>query len=72
METTNFQIEGMRCEACAERITRLLERQHGVSEAHVPFAGGGEARVRFNPHVIRRDDLVSVVREAGYDVADLD
>lgn len=47
METANFQIEGMHCEACAQRITKLLQRQPGVREAHVPFAGGGEAWVRF-------------------------
>lgn len=72
METTSFQIEGMHCEACAERITKLLGRQQGVREAHVPFAAGGEAWVRFNPHVVTRDDLVTVIRKAGYDVADID
>lgn len=72
METANFQIEGMHCEACAERIAKLLQRQNGVREAHVPFAGGGAARVRFNPHVVTRDDLAAVVRKAGYDVADID
>lgn len=70
METANFRIEGMHCEGCADRICKLLQRQHGVREAHVPFASGGEATVRFNPHVITRDDLVAVVRQAGYDVAD--
>jgi copper chaperone len=70
METANFRIEGMHCEGCAERISNLLRGQQGVREAHVPFASGGEATVRFNPQVITRDDLVTVVRQAGYDVAD--
>jgi copper chaperone CopZ len=69
METTKLRIEGMHCEACAERISRALSRRHGVREAAVSFADG-EARVRFNPNVITRDDLALAVRETGYDVAE--
>jgi copper chaperone len=71
MESTKLRIEGMHCEGCADRLGRALKQQQGVREADVTFAGG-EARVRFNPHVITRDDLVSAVQEAGYDVADAD
>jgi copper chaperone CopZ len=69
METTKLRIEGMHCEGCAERIGKALSRRQGVREADVSFADG-EALVRFNSHVITRDDLASVVREAGYDVAE--
>lgn len=68
MESITLKIDGMHCEGCADRLGKALQRRHGVRDADVRFAGG-EARVRFNPHVITRDDLVAVVREAGYDVA---
>jgi copper chaperone len=70
METANFRIEGMHCEGCAKRISQLLQRQQGVREAHVPFAGGGEASIRFNPHIVTRDHLVAVIEEAGFDVVE--
>lgn len=68
MQTMTLTIEGMRCEGCAERIQTLLQRQHGVRMADVPFAAG-TASVRFNPHVIGPDRLIAVVEEAGFHVA---
>lgn len=58
----------MSCVACAERIERVLNRQHGVS-ANVSFA-------RENVIIERTDDSVSAqnvidaIRKMGFDIAD--
>lgn len=70
MQIAAFTIEGMRCAGCAERVRTLLERRRGVREACVPFAAGGDATVRFDPHVTSREQLVAVIETAGFRVAE--
>jgi copper chaperone len=65
MNTATIGIEGMHCEGCAQRITRVLEREPGVREADVSL-DRGEARVRFDEHATTLDRLREAVERAGY------
>ncbi|SEP81120.1 Cu+-exporting ATPase [Lentzea xinjiangensis] len=69
MTTTvvELSISGMTCAACARRVERKLNKLDGVS-ATVNYATE-KASVQF-PAGVRVQDLVSTVREAGYDAGE--
>lgn len=67
MNTTTLKIEGMNCASCAERITKVVEREPGVRDAAVSFAEG-QASIRFNPASTNEGRLIEVVEQAGFTV----
>ena len=62
----DLDIEGMTCASCAHRIERKLNKLDGV-HASVSYATE-QAHVSYPP-TLATDDLVAVVRSAGYDAA---
>ncbi|MEA2677910.1 MAG: P-type Cu+ transporter [Chloroflexota bacterium] len=60
-------IEGMTCASCVNRVERYLRKTHGVAEANVNLATE-QARVRFDPTIVGRDELNRAVIAAGYAV----
>ena len=60
-------IEGMTCASCVNRVERYLRKTDGVVEANVNLATE-QARVRFDPKVVGRDELNRAVVAAGYSV----
>jgi len=62
----DLDIEGMTCASCAHRIERRLNKLDGVA-ASVSYATE-RAHVRY-PAVLETQDLIEVVRGAGYDAA---
>ncbi|MGV9709438.1 heavy metal translocating P-type ATPase [Gordonia sp. NPDC003424] len=66
LERIDLDIDGMTCASCATRIERKLNKLDGVT-ASVNFATE-QAHVEY-PSALRSDDLITVVRDAGYDAA---
>ncbi|TAM73632.1 MAG: copper-translocating P-type ATPase [Chloroflexota bacterium] len=60
-------IEGMTCASCVNRIERFLNGTEGVLAANVNLATE-RARVRVDPTIAGRSELVRAVTAAGYDV----
>jgi len=60
---------GMTCTNCSNTIQRQLNKVEGVQEATVNFASE-KASVTYVPNLVGRDDLVAVVRRAGFDVVE--
>jgi Cu+-exporting ATPase len=60
-------IEGMTCASCVNRVERFLRKTDGVLEANVNLATE-QARVRFDPTLVGRDELNRAVVAAGYAV----
>jgi P-type Cu+ transporter len=67
--TITLPVSGMTCAACQIHVERALRSTPGVSEAFVNLLTNS-ARISFHPTVTRPQDLITSVREAGYD-ADL-
>jgi copper chaperone len=67
MKTSIFQIEGMHCDACANTIKRLVEKQPGVRMASVSF-DDRQARVLYDPQSVDEDHLVATIQEPGFRV----
>jgi Cu+-exporting ATPase len=63
----SLPIEGMTCASCVNRVERFLRKTDGVLEANVNLATE-QARVRFDPTVVGRDELARAVVAAGYNV----
>ena len=57
---------GMSCASCVRRVERALADNEGVAEASVNFASE-EARVAYHPETTKPDELIRLIREAGYD-----
>lgn len=64
---TTFQVTGMDCSHCAQRLGSALERLGGVIKADVDPAGS--AKVRYDEARLSEGDLAERVREAGFDTA---
>lgn len=67
MKTTTFEIEGMNCEACANTIRTLIEKEPGVQMASVSYAER-HARVLYDPQSIEEDHLVKTIQKPGFRV----
>ncbi|PRS08443.1 copper-translocating P-type ATPase [Bacillus atrophaeus] len=64
-EKAEFQIAGMTCAACANRIEKRLNKTEGVSSAPVNFALETVA-VEYNPKEVTINDLKETVAKLGY------
>jgi Cu+-exporting ATPase len=67
--TIDLPLMGMTCTNCSNTIERRLNKVEGVLDATVNFANE-KATVTFAPGAVTRADLVTAVRQAGYDVVE--
>jgi len=67
MKTTIFKIEGMNCDACANTIKTLVEKEPGVQMASVSY-GERHARVLYDPKSIEEERLVRAIQKPGFRV----
>ncbi|RMD92567.1 MAG: copper-translocating P-type ATPase, partial [Calditrichaeota bacterium] len=66
-EKITLPIEGMHCAGCAQTIQKSLEHKPGVLSASINFPAE-KAFIEYDPALVRTDDLIEAIREAGYDV----
>lgn len=66
-EKITLPIEGMHCAGCAQTIQKSLEHKPGVLSASINFPAE-KALIEYDPALVRTDDLIEAIREAGYDV----
>ena len=67
MKTTIFKIEGMNCDACANTIKNVVEKESGVRMASVSFSER-LARVLYDPQSVQEDRLVDAIQKPGFRV----
>lgn len=67
MKTTVFEIEGMNCDACANTIKAIIEKEPGVRMASVSF-GERRARVLYDPQAVAEERLVDAIQKLGFRV----
>lgn len=67
MKTTIFRIEGMNCDACANTIKSLVEKEPGVRMASVSL-NDRQARVLYDPQLVKEDHLVDAIQKPGFRV----
>ncbi|KQL49831.1 ATPase P [Brevibacillus choshinensis] len=64
-EVVDFQLEGMTCAACANRIEKGLNKLPGVTNATVNFAME-TAHVEYSPSEVSVSDMQKKVQQLGY------
>ena len=64
---SQFQITGMTCAACSNRVEKGLRKMEGVKGANVNLALE-KAMVQYDPAVLKPIDITQKVRDLGYDV----
>lgn len=60
-----FQITGMTCAACSNRIEKVLNKMDGIENANVNLALE-RATVEFNPQQVSVSDIIARVEKLGY------
>ncbi|MDW7740643.1 MAG: copper ion binding protein, partial [Bacillota bacterium] len=69
--TGSFNISGMTCSSCAQRIEKSLNSKEGVAEASVNFAAE-TVMVKYNPVKVSLAELKKTVRDTGYEIYEID
>ncbi|NGP43998.1 copper-translocating P-type ATPase [Bacillaceae bacterium SIJ1] len=64
-EKAEFNVSGMTCAACSNRIEKKLNRLTGVSQANVNLALEA-ATVEYNPEDISISDMIAAIKDLGY------
>lgn len=67
-ETATLKIGGMTCANCQKHVGDALKGVPGVASANVDLVFH-RATVTYDPEKTRLDDLVSAVKESGYEAA---
>ena len=71
LTTVSFNISGMTCSSCAQRIEANLNAAEGVAEASVNFTAE-KVTIKYNPEIISPSGLKKTVRESGYEIYELE
>jgi copper chaperone CopZ len=67
-EDRRFQVPGMHCTGCENRLKTVLGRVEGVVKAEASHQDG-EVRVRYDAGRVSDEEIRERIRAAGYEVA---
>jgi len=65
-----FKITDMHCSSCALTIDMDLEDLKGVKSSQTSYAKA-QTEVEFDPGKLTKNDLIEVIKKAGYTVVDV-
>lgn len=65
MAKISFNIEGMNCMHCVGKVEKALTEKPGVEKVKVQLKKE-EAKVKYDDNVVTSDQLIEVIKEAGY------
>lgn len=71
IQHTQLQIQGMSCQACANRIEKVLNKQEFIQSANVNFASE-TAQIQFDDTQINLNDLIHLIEKTGFQAALID
>ncbi len=64
-----INIEGMHCEGCKVRLTKVLNSLEGVKEAVVSLEEKN-AQIDFDENIVTMDKIKETINDAGFEVVD--
>ena len=65
MKNSRFSVTGMGCAACSARVEKCVSQANGVTKVSVNLLAG-EMEAEYDETVLTEDDIVKIVKEAGY------
>lgn len=68
MKKIELKIEGMHCEGCSKRLTKVLNNVEGVNFAEVSLENK-LAKIEYDENIAKLKDLEEAITDAGFEVA---
>jgi len=66
LNVARMQVDGMTCSSCSAAVEAALRQRPGVRSAHVALTTQ-EARIEYEPLLVKEEELVEAVEDAGFD-----
>jgi copper ion binding protein len=66
MADTTIKVEGMSCQHCVMRVTKALQGLKGIQDLDVQI---GAVTVKFDEHLLKKEDIEKAIENAGYKVS---
>ena len=66
MADTTIKVEGMSCQHCVMRVTKALQGLSGIQNLDVQI---GTVKLKFDEHLLKKEDIEKAIESAGYRVA---
>lgn len=66
-ETIDLKVDGLKCGACSDKVSKKLASVKGVQEQKVCHEGQ-KAVVTFDPHKVSRKDIIAAIDTTGFKV----
>lgn len=67
MKKVEIKIEGMHCEGCSQRLTKVLSNVEGVNMVDVSLENK-LAHIEYDEAIAKLEDFYEVIEDAGFEV----
>ena len=67
MKKVEIKVEGMHCEGCSKRLTKVLSNVDGVKNAEVSLENK-LADIEYDDTVAKLEDFYEAIEDAGFEV----
>ena len=67
MKKVEIKIEGMHCEGCSNRLTKVLRNVEGVNRADVSLENK-LADIEYDENIAKIEDFYEAIEDAGFEV----
>ncbi len=67
MKKIEIKIEGMHCEGCSKRLTKVLSNVEGVNTAEVSLENK-LADIEYDETIAKIEDFYEAIEDAGFEV----
>ena len=67
MKKVEIKIEGMHCEGCSKRLTKVLSNVEGVNKVEVSLENK-LADIEYDETIAKTEDFCDAIEDAGFEV----
>ena len=67
MKNIEMKIEGMHCEGCSKRLTKVLSNIEGVNAVEVSLENK-LAKIEYDEEIAKVEDFKEAIEDAGFEV----
>ncbi len=67
MKNIEMKIEGMHCEGCSKRLTKVLSNVEGVKAVEVSLENK-LAKIEYDEEIAKVEDFKEAIEDAGFEV----
>ena len=67
MKNIEIKTEGMHCEGCSKRLTKVLNNVEGINTVEVSLENK-LAQIEYDEKIVKLEDLQEAIQDAGFEV----